>query len=152
MSNNQVGEKQKQYRQFFKRAKKNTVLKQLPALHQSAFAATDCLSCAACCRNYSPRFKTPDIKRIAKTLRLRESTFIDTYLQLDEEGDYVTQTLPCPFLGADNLCSIYDERPSDCRRFPYTNEDVFIKRQAISLKNATFCPAVQHVLDRLCTM
>jgi len=142
-------EHQKKYKQFLQRADKNKVLKQLPALHQEAFEKIDCLSCAACCRNYSPRFKTPDIKRISKHLKMRESEFIDTYLRLDEEGDYVVKQTPCPFLGTDNYCGIYDVRPSDCERFPYTNEDVLLKRPQITLKNSTFCPIVYHVLERL---
>ncbi|MEP7319509.1 MAG: YkgJ family cysteine cluster protein, partial [Panacibacter sp.] len=82
-------EHQKQYKQFLNRANKNVVLKKLPDLHDEAFEKIDCLGCAACCRNYSPRFKTPDIKRISKHLRMRESKFIDTYLDIDNEGDYV---------------------------------------------------------------
>ncbi len=140
---------QKQYKQFLQRADKNKVLKVLPDLHEEAFEKIDCLTCANCCKNYSPRFKTPDIKRISKALRLKESVFIDTYLDLDTDGDYVTKTKPCPFLGADNYCSIYEDRPSDCKRFPYTDEDVLIKRPAITIKNSTFCPAVHHVLERL---
>ncbi|MBW0177782.1 YkgJ family cysteine cluster protein [Sediminibacterium sp.] len=140
---------QKQYKQFLQRADKNKVLKLLPELHEKAFAEIDCLTCANCCKNYSPRFKTPDIKRISKLLKLKESAFIDTYLSLDTEGDYVTNTKPCPFLGSDNYCSIYEDRPSDCKRFPYTDEDVLIKRPVITLKNSTFCPAVHHVLEHL---
>ena len=139
----------KKYRQFLQRADKNKVLKALPVLHDEAFSKINCLECAACCKNYSPRFKTPDIKRISKHLRLKESDFIEKYLRLDEDGDYVVKSKPCPFLGPDNYCSIYEVRPSDCERFPYTDEDVFIKRTHITLKNAEFCPIVRHVLDRL---
>ena len=142
-------ESQKQYKQLLERANKNTVLKQLPQLHEEAFSKIDCLTCAACCKNYSPRFKTPDIKRISKHLGMKESVFIEHYLRLDEDGDYVVKTSPCPFLGADNFCSIYEERPSDCRRFPYTDEDVILKRKALTLKNSTFCPAVYYVLEKL---
>ena len=80
---------------------------------------------------------------------MRESELIDTYLKLDEDGDYVVKQTPCPFLGADNFCSIYEVRPSDCERFPYTNEDVLIKRQQITLKNSSFCPIVYYVLEKL---
>lgn len=142
-------ERQKQYKQFLKRADKNKVLKQLPQLHEETFAKIDCLTCAACCKNYSPRFKTPDIKRISKHLGLKESVFIDQYLLLDEEGDYVANAQPCPFLGSDNRCGVYEVRPSDCARFPYTDEDVLLKRPAITLKNSSFCPAVYAVLERL---
>ena len=142
-------ERQKIYKQYLQRANKNTVLKQLPAFHEEAFDKVVCLQCASCCKNFSPRIKTPDIKRISKLLRMRESDFIETYLKVDEDGDYVANTAPCPFLGADNYCSIYEDRPSDCRRFPYTDEDVIIKRQPLTLKNSSFCPITYYVLERL---
>ena len=142
-------EKQKQYKSFLERADKNKLLKQLPQLHEEAFEKVDCLQCAACCKNYSPRFKTPDVKRISKHLGMKESNFIETYLRVDEDGDFVVKTSPCPFLGADNFCSIYDVRPSDCARFPYTNEDVIFKRQKLTLKNASFCPITFYVLEKL---
>jgi len=139
----------KQYSHFLKTAHRTKVLKKLPALHEAAFSRIDCLQCAACCRNYSPRFKTPDIKRISRHLKMKEGDFIETYLRLDEDGDYVVKNTPCPFLGAGNHCQIYEVRPSDCARFPYTDEDVLLKRPAITLKNATFCPAVYFVMEAL---
>jgi len=146
------GERQKLYKQFLQRADKNKVLKQLPELHEEAFSKIDCLQCANCCKNYSPRFKTPDIKRISKHLKMRESDFIETYLRVDEEGDFVVKSTPCPFLGTNNFCSIYEQRPSDCHRFPYTDEDVFIKRQQLTLKNSGFCPITYYVLENLLSM
>ena len=137
------------YKVFLQRTHKNDVIYKLPDLHEEAFQKVDCLSCANCCKNYSPRFKTPDIKRISKVVGMKESVFIDTYLRIDEEGDYVLRTKPCPFLGEDNFCSIYEDRPSDCKRFPYTDEDVFIKRPALTLKNASFCPIVYVVIEKL---
>lgn len=142
-------DRQKVYKQYLKKADKNKVLKQLPNLHKEAFSKIDCLQCANCCKNYSPRFKTPDIKRISKHLKMRESDFIETYLKVDEEGDFVVKSTPCPFLGENNFCSIYEQRPSDCHRFPYTDEDVFIKRQQLTLKNSGFCPITYYVLEKL---
>ena len=142
-------EHQKQYKQFLQRANKNAVLKQLPDLHEEAFEKINCLSCAACCKNYSPRFKTPDIKRISKHLRMRESEFINSYLDIDTEGDYIGKPEPCAFLEEDNTCGIYDVRPSDCARFPYTDEDIIVKRPNITLKNSTFCPIVYYVMEKL---
>ncbi|CAN5292389.1 YkgJ family cysteine cluster protein [soil metagenome] len=141
----------KQYKQLLKRADKNKVLTALPQLHAEAFEKIDCLTCAACCKNYSPRFKTPDIKRISKHLQMREGDFIETYLRVDEDGDYVVRSKPCSFLGEDNYCNIYEVRPSDCQRFPYTDEDVILKRPQITLKNSTFCPIVYYVLESLVT-
>jgi len=140
---------QKEYKRFLQRANKNQVLKLLPDLDEEAFRQVDCLQCANCCKNYSPRFKTPDIKRISKYLRMKEGEFIDRYLYIDNDGDYVLKSKPCPFLGADNYCSVYDVRPSDCERFPYTAEDVILKRPQITLKNSSFCPATFFVLEKL---
>src|SRR5438046_9559465 len=106
-------DRQKQFRNFLQRANKNKVLRALPAIHEEPFQKIDCLQCAACCKNYSPRFKTPDVKRISKHLDLKESVFINTYLNVDEEGAFVVNKTPCLFLGADKLCSIYEFRPSD---------------------------------------
>jgi len=142
-------EKRKEYSRFLDRVDRNKALRLLPDFHEQAENAVDCLSCAQCCKNYSPRFKTPDVKRISRRLGLRESVFIDTYLRVDEEGDFVVKSSPCPFLGADNHCSIYEDRPSDCSRFPYTDEDVLLKRKKLTLKNAEFCPMTQFVLEKL---
>ena len=80
---------------------------------------------------------------------MKEGDFINTYLFVDSEGDYVLKSKPCPFLGTDNYCTIYEERPSDCHRFPYTDEDVLIKRQQLTQKNSNFCPIVYYVLEKL---
>ena len=142
-------ENQKKYKQFLAKANKNMVLKALPELHEEAFKKIDCLNCGNCCKNYSPRFKTPDIKRISRYLKMKEGEFIETYLTLDQDGDYVARKAPCPFLGEDNYCRIYDQRPGDCVRFPYTDEDIIIKRPQLTLKNSTFCPIVYYVLEKL---
>lgn len=145
-------EKQKANKQFLQKLqtkKGKGVEKLLPNLHEEAFSHIDCLQCAGCCKTISPRFKTPDIKRISKHLGLKESVFIETYLRLDEDGDYVVKRSPCPFLGADNYCSIYEVRPGDCENYPYTDSYDFFKRPNTTYLNSTICPAVYYVLERL---
>lgn len=144
-----AAENSKKYKQWLQKVDVRKAVRQLPELHEQAFETVDCLACAACCKNYSPRFKTTDIRRISKALRMKESEFIDQYLKLDEDGDFVANRAPCPFLQENNACSIYEVRPSDCSRFPYTDEDVLLHRKQITLKNAGFCPAVFLVLQKL---
>lgn len=139
----------KRYGKALKALKPKQIIPKLPDLHEEAFSRIECLQCARCCRNYSPTFKTTDIKRISKGLGLRESEFIETYLRLDEDGDYVTRSSPCPFIEPDNKCSIYDMRPGDCANYPYTDSDVLVKRPHLSLKNAEICPAVHAVLRKI---
>lgn len=142
-------EHEKLYRDFLKRANKTKVLNRLPDLHDEAFSKIDCLECANCCKNYSPRFKMPDIRRIARRLRMKEMDFISKYLLMDSDGDYVVTSKPCPFLGEDNFCGIYEDRPRDCSRYPYTDEDVLLKQPDLTIKNARSCPAVFYVMERL---
>jgi Fe-S-cluster containining protein len=80
---------------------------------------------------------------------MKESVFIDTYLCVDEDGDFVLRSSPCPFLNNDNTCSIYEFKPSDCARFPYTDEDVLLKRKTLTIKNSEFCPITFYVLENL---
>lgn len=148
----QAHERKKAYERILKKGNFKKMLKVLPDLHEEAFSKIDCLDCANCCRNYSPRFKQPDIKRIAKRLGMREGSLVAEYLRLDEDGDYVVKSSPCPFINEDNTCSIYEDRPGDCRRYPYTDEDVLLKRVQLTLKNATVCPAVFNVMEALAVM
>ncbi len=90
-------------------------------LHEEEFQRTDCLECANCCKTTGPLFTNNDIERISKHFRMKPQKFVETYLRVDEEQDYVLQRVPCTFLGADNYCSIYDVRPKACREFPHTN-------------------------------
>ena len=75
-------ENKKKYAHFLKRCEQRKIIKALPDLHQETFAKIDCLQCANCCKNHSPRFKIPDIKRIAKFLHMKQGDFIQKYLIL----------------------------------------------------------------------
>lgn len=144
--------KKKENKQFLKKLqtkKGKGVEKMLPELHEEAFSHINCLECANCCKTISPRYKKPDIKRISKHLGMKEADFIDTYLKLDGDGDYVNKSTPCPFLGDDNYCTIYDQRPRDCKRYPYTDSGEFIKHPKTTYQNSTTCPAVYYVLEKL---
>jgi Fe-S-cluster containining protein len=80
---------------------------------------------------------------------MKEGDLVAQYLKIDEEGDYVARQKPCPFLAEDNTCNIYDDRPSDCARYPYTDEDVFLKRTQLTLKNTLVCPIAFTVIEGL---
>lgn len=144
-----AGDRKKVYTRFLESARPSEVIRKLPALHEEAFRKIDCLDCANCCKNHSPTFKTTDLKRISKFLGMKETELISKYLKLDEDNDFVLKNSPCTFLNKDNTCSIYQVRPSDCARYPYTDEDVFIKRKKLTISNSVVCPAVHHILEKL---
>ncbi len=119
------------------------------ALHEAVFETISCLDCANCCRTLGPRITDTDVRRIAAALRIKPSVFVGRYLRMDEEGDYIFQSMPCPFLGSDNYCSIYDDRPKACREYPHTDRRRVYQVMTLALKNSSICPAVFEILERL---
>lgn len=122
---------------------------QFHQLHTSVFEEIDCLECANCCKTTSPIFTDKDIDRIAQHFRMRPVQFIEQYLYLDSEGHYVLKSAPCPFLGIDNYCSIYSERPRACREYPHTNRKRMGQILNLTIRNTLVCPAVLEIVERL---
>lgn len=118
-------------------------------LHEEEFGRTNCLECANCCKTTGPLFTDADIVRIAKHLKTKPQKFIDEYLRVDEEGDYVLQQVPCAFLGADNYCSIYEVRPKACREYPHTDRKKFYQINELTLKNVAICPAAYNIVEAM---
>lgn len=145
-------DKHKENKTFFNKLKKKPP-KQLDyimqELHDEEFAKTDCLDCANCCKTTGPLFTTKDIERISKYLRLKPQQFTEQYLRLDEDDDYVLQSVPCTFLGSDNYCAIYDVRPKACREFPHTNRKKFQQITNLTLKNVAICPAAFNIVEAM---
>jgi Fe-S-cluster containining protein len=113
--------------------------------HEEVFASLDCLDCANCCKTTSPIFIQTDIDRLAKTFRMKSGAFIDEYLFRDQDGDYVLRSSPCPFLGTDNKCLVYEDRPKACREYPHTDRKNMLGILDLSLKNTLVCPAVLKI-------
>lgn len=145
-----AAEKHQENKKFFAKLKKKPprnldVLMQ--ELHTEEFKRTDCLECANCCKTTGPLFTLKDITRISKHFKMKEQAFIDAYLRIDEERDYVLQSVPCTFLGADNYCSIYEVRPKACSEFPHTDRKKFQQISNLTLKNVAVCPAAFNIVE-----
>lgn len=145
----QRAELNKKFLQALKKKDARRVDDAFHAAHDAVFEETDCLACANCCKTTSPIFYENDIDRIARALRMRPGDFIARYLRVDEDNDYVLQTPPCPFLGADNYCSIYDHRPKACREYPHTNRKKMVQIMELTYRNTLVCPAVLEMVERL---
>ncbi len=117
--------------------------------HEEVFQDIDCLQCANCCKTTSPIFIMTDIERLAKTLKMKIPDFIHQYLTIDEDGDYVLQSAPCPFLRNDNYCSVYDARPRACREYPHTQRKRMHQILDLTLRNSLICPAVSRMFEQL---
>ena len=68
-------------------------------IHDEVFQENRLYACANCCKTLGPDFKEADITRIAKYFKMKLPAFEAEFLQVDEDGDKVFKSMPCPFLG-----------------------------------------------------
>lgn len=139
----------KKLKDRLRKAKPRKLDAEFGELHEEVFEEIDCLDCANCCKTTSPIFLQVDIDRLAKVFRQKSSEFIDEYLHRDEEGDYVLNSSPCPFLGVDNKCLVYEDRPKACKEYPHTNRKNMHGILGLTLKNTLVCPAVFKIFQQI---
>ncbi|MBO2544311.1 YkgJ family cysteine cluster protein [Salegentibacter sp. BDJ18] len=145
-------DKHKENKKFFAKLRKKPpkdLDRQMQEMHEEEFSRTNCLDCANCCKTTGPLFTNKDIERISKHLKLKPQQFIEQYLRIDEDNDYVLQQVPCTFLAADNYCLIYDVRPKACREFPHTDRKDFHKISNLTIKNTAICPAAYNIVEEM---
>ena len=94
-------------------------------------------------------FDVVDCTKCAKAFRMHLGHFEDAYLRVDEDGDKVFKCMPCPFLGSDNLCTIYPIRPKACREFPHTDRKKIYQINHLTIQNTLYCPAAYLFVERL---
>lgn len=121
-------------------------------LEKKVSGEIDCNNCANCCREIHVVVREKDITDISRQLNLTKEEFIGKYLKLDDEAmgedKYVFNAVPCPFL-ENNLCSIYNFRPQDCRSYPHLHKKRFSERTISVIHNLSVCPIVYNVYEQL---
>ena len=143
------GEHRKFLAQLKKKAPKN-LDKIVQEVHNEVFQEIDCTQCANCCKTLGPDFTEQDITRIAQAFSHEVTCLEEMYLQVDEDGDKVFKSMPCPFLGPDNLCDIYDVRPKACASLSsHGSIRKSIKINHLTIKNTLFCPAAYLFVEKL---
>lgn len=145
-------EKKDENKRFFTQLKKKPPKNldyKVQEIHDEVTNEIDCLTCANCCKTTGPLLTNIDIERISKHLRLKPSDFITKYLKIDEENDYIFQSMPCPFLASDNYCLIYDVRPKACREYPHTDRKKIYQIANLTIKNTEICPIAYKVVEKM---
>ena len=148
----QAQSKKAENKKFFRKLKKVNPKKLDHAFHENhekAFSHINCLNCANCCKTTGPLFTDRDIDRLSGHLGYKPAEFTEKYLLIDEDNDHVLKSVPCPFLGADNYCSVYEARPKACREYPHTDRKKMFQILDITRKNVEICPAVFEVVEEV---
>jgi Fe-S-cluster containining protein len=111
----------------------------------------DCTVCANCCRVATVRLAERDIERLARHLRLKPADFLARYTtESEEEGRILMRSdeSGCTFLDGTS-CTIYEERPDSCRRFPHLvrGNGSIASRMWEFIDRACYCPIVYNSLE-----
>jgi Fe-S-cluster containining protein len=141
------------FRQFLKRCdlESEELDRRVVELTRRVWATIDCTACANCCKTVQPTFSEEDVESLSRRLAIERQQLIETYFEPTKPGadnPFQTRTTPCPFL-KDNRCSVYEDRPADCRRYPYLNEPDFVFRTIAMIDRTFTCPIVYEVLEEL---
>jgi len=150
---NLVSRNKKRLRTFLTRIEKkgpgNLHLVTLEA-NELAWAKTDCLDCANCCKTMSPTYTQEDMSRISKFLGMTKKAFREKWLYKDRTGDWLNKKTPCQFLDLKTrMCGIYEVRPKDCAGFPHHGTKKIKEYGHMYRQNVEFCPATYRLVEQM---
>ena len=111
----------------------------------------ECTSCGRCCKELRPTFSQQDQQRLADRLEMTVEQLKEQYLEYDESDNkpgWQMNGAPCPFQ-KDNKCTVYEDRPQDCRGYPYLHKSGFSGRTMGMIERTFTCPIVFNVMESL---
>lgn len=109
----------------------------------------DCTACANCCKTLQIVVDNADIRRLAAVKGMSFREFSKKHVREAPDKTKFLASTPCMFLGKDNRCTIYDDRPQACRDFPYLHANGFRQRTWMMIENCATCPIVFNTWQRL---
>ncbi len=111
----------------------------------------ECTSCGRCCKELRPTPSQEDQKRLAARLELTVEQLREKYLRYrdtDDERGWRMKASPCSF-HKDNKCIVYEDRPQNCRDYPYLHKSDFSYRTMGMIERTFTCPIVFTVMEEL---
>jgi uncharacterized protein len=118
-------------------------------LYKEVSSQIDCTKCGNCCKVIQPNLSATDIKRLARLFESTTAEFRSRFVKENESGEgFSFYDKPCPFLN-NNRCTVYGNRPRDCRSFPHLHKKEFVTRLFQAVYNCAICPIVFNVYEGL---
>ncbi len=94
-----------------------------------------CHMCGRCCHQPHIIVQPHEVDRISSAARIPLYDFMRDYLVQTSDGRMLfKRTDPCAFLGSDNRCKIWKDRPEICDDFPYS-VSMFMSRVYLAIVN-----------------
>jgi Fe-S-cluster containining protein len=116
-------------------------------LHEKYTSLIDCTTCGNCCSCLKPRVEEDDIEILARLEKISSEEYTASYCE-EDFGDVYLKDMPCRYAD-EKKCSIYENRPTQCCDFPYTDKDGFISRLLGMISFYEVCPIVFNLMEEL---
>ncbi len=137
------------FRMFLKEQDPDKVDRIVHRINKEVTAQIDCRQCGNCCKSLKPCVSESEINRLAQIKNISTGEFMSQFVETDSfDGVKFLNDAPCIFLN-DKSCSVYPDRPKDCRSYPHTHKHGFTTRTIGMIQNYSVCPIVYNVLERL---
>ena len=151
----QIGEQKEkenyEFRIFLKGQDSDTVDKVVHRLNKEISSQIDCQACGNCCKSLRPCVTDSEIDNLSKIDNMSQTDFEAKFVKKDDFEDIkYLKDMPCKYL-KDKSCSIYPNRPKDCKSYPHTHKADFSSRTLGMIDNYGICPIVYNVYERLKT-
>jgi Fe-S-cluster containining protein len=109
----------------------------------------DCKKCGNCCKSLRPCVTDSEIDILSGIDNLKQDDFVAKFVEIDNfEGIKYLKDTPCKYLD-DKICSIYTNRPEDCKSYPHTQKAEFTTRTLGMIENYGICPIVFNLFEQL---
>ncbi|MCL2148091.1 MAG: YkgJ family cysteine cluster protein [Methanomassiliicoccaceae archaeon] len=96
-------------------------------------AAFPCEMCGRCCHQPNIAVLPGEVDRVAAAAGIPLHEFVGNHIVRTPDGRLLLRKKgACEFLGGDNRCSIWEDRPEVCRDFPYA-VSMFMSRVYLAL-------------------
>ena len=135
------------FRTFLKGKYSERVDRIVHRLHDEIGRQIDCTLCGNCCCELGLELHPNDIEALARLENITPKIFEDNYCN-KEEGVILLKSEPCRYL-EEKKCRIYENRPEECRQFPYTDKKGFTSRLFGMIGFYEVCPRVFNLMEIL---
>ncbi len=118
-------------------------------IDQEIRSQIDCDKCGNCCVHLNPTVTDEEIEKFSEIDHLSPLDFMAKYVDFnDSDQTKYLKNLPCKYLN-DKKCSLYSDKPEECKNYPHTQKEQFIHRTFIMIENYGICPIVFNLFEQL---
>ncbi len=136
-----------EFRKYLKGQNSDKIDNLVHKLNHEISDRIDCAYCGNCCVKLKPCITDKDLYRLSQRLDITPEQIMNNYIETGE-GEQYFKNLPCSFL-KEKKCTIYNDRPEDCKSFPHLHKKDLTTRLLGAIENYSICPIVFNVFEGL---